>query len=199
MRMSFTAFGLFLGLLVATASPAQAQGNGVIVGLNFANLDYKEADVPESDRRTGLVGGVFVNMPLGSSVSIQPEFLYSQKGAKFTDAGGEATVELDYLDIPVLARITSGGRNGLVIVGGPSFGFKLRARSKIDANGTKEDEDIGDEIESFDFGIVVGAGIQGGSFFLDGRYQWGRSNINKSKTEPEVRNKVISVLAGIKF
>lgn len=198
MRKCFPA--LLLGLIVLTASPARAQGgSGAIIGVNFANIEFTDNDAPEPDRRTGLVGGVFVNVPLGASLSVQPEVLYSQKGAKFQEGNNEARLELDYLDVPVLLRVTAGGQSGLALFGGPSVGFKLRARSKIDVDGTTDEEDISDDVETIDYGLVLGAGIQGGSFFLDGRYQWGLSNTNKDKTEPEVKNKVLSIVLGFRF
>lgn len=191
---------LVLGLVLGTSAAVQAQGAGVIVGVNFANLEVTPADTQTFDRRTGLVGGVFVNMPLGSSFSIQPEFLYSQKGAKFKDGSAEATVEIDYLDIPVLARITAGGTSGLVLFAGPSFGYKLRAHSKITLAGDTEDQDITNDVESFDWGIIAGGGIQSTKYLLDARYQWGRTNINKDEFDAsEVKNRVFSIVLGIRF
>lgn len=192
---------LVLGLVALTASPAWAQGGGgVIIGANFANIEFTGSDEPNWDRRLGLVGGVFVTMPLGSSFSVQPEVLYSQKGAKAKEGGDELTLELDYLDIPVLARVTAGGPTGLVLFGGPSFGFKLRARSKVDVEGTKEETDIGNDVETFDLGLVIGAGVQSRSVLFDARYQWGLSNINKDEFDAtEVKNRVFSVLLGFRF
>lgn len=198
MRKWFPA--LVLALFAVTASPAWAQGGGgVLIGANFATIEFSGSD-ENWDRRTGLVGGAFVTLPLSSSFSVQPEVLYSQKGAKAKEGGDEITLELDYLDIPVLARVTAGGPTGLVLFGGPSFGFKVRARSKLDVGGTKEDTDIGSDVETFDLGLVVGAGLQSRSILVDARYQWGLSNINKDEFDAtEVKNRVFSVLLGFRF
>jgi hypothetical protein len=185
-------------LVLATGSAAFAQGSGVIVGANFATLDVNPEQGPTFDRRTGLAAGIFFTLPLGPSLSVQPEVLYSQKGAKYKEGSAEATIQLDYVDIPVLAR--AGSSSGLVVFGGPSFGFKVRARLKTDFEGDSTEEDIGDQVESFDLGLVVGAGFQSGKFVLDGRYQWGLSNANKDEFEnAEVKNRVISVMLGIRF
>jgi hypothetical protein len=193
---------LALCLILGNHSPALAQGgSGVIVGANFAKVEVTPDEGTSFDRRTGLVGGIFIGLPLGTGLTIQPEALYSQKGVKFKDAGGETTIELDYLDVPVLARITAGGGGGLALIAGPSFGFKLRARGKADAGGQTQEEDLSDEVEPFDLGFIVGAGIRSKTMFIDGRYQWGLSNINKSALDGtnEVKNRVFSVLLGIRF
>jgi hypothetical protein len=180
-----------------TSSAAWAQA-GVVVGANFAKLDVS-GDAPEGDRRTGLVAGVFATLRLGDLVSIQPEALYSQKGEKFTEESVDVTLEVDYLDIPVLARFTGGRRSGLVVFGGPSFGFKLRARSTFEVDGENQEEDLGDETKSFDLGFIAGAGIESERFFLDGRYQWGLSDMNATEDETEIKNRVLSVVLGIRF
>jgi hypothetical protein len=189
------------GLVLMTSSPAWAQA-GVLVGANFAKLDVPDdgEDLPGRERRLGLVAGVFATLRMGDLVSIQPEALYSQKGEKFTEDGVDVTLELDYLDIPVLARFTGSSRSGLVVFGGPSFGFKLRARSTFDVEGEEiEDEDLGDDVESFDLGFIAGAGIESPKFFIDGRYQWGLSNINATEDEEEVKHRVLSVVVGFRF
>lgn len=196
MRMFIPAVACFLALVTPSAARAQA---GVIVGANFAKLEVS-GDAPDAERRTGLVAGVFGTMRLGDRMSIQPEVLYSQKGETFTEQSVDVTIELDYLDIPVLARFTGGRRSGLVVFGGPSFGFKLRARSTFEIDGEKQEEDFGDDVESFDLGFVVGAGVESERFFLDGRYQWGLSDLDADDSElTEVKNRVLSVVVGIRF
>jgi hypothetical protein len=189
-----------LGVLLGTSWSASAQQPGVILGVNFATIDVVGEEEVNLDKRTGFAVGILVNMPVGSAVSIQPEVLYSQKGVKFAEAGGEATFEVDYLDIPVLVRATAGGRTGLVVFGGPSFGFKVRARAKGEFEGETEEQDLSDQIEPFDWGLVAGAGIQTEQFMLDGRYQWGMSNVNRPEFDAvEAKNRVFSIVVGILF
>ena len=61
-------------------------------------------------------------------------------------------------------------------------------------------DDIGDEIESFDYGLVFGAGWEAGRLTIDGRYTWGLSRINVDEADPQkTMHRVIAVLAGIRF
>ena len=74
--------------------------------------------------------------------------------------------------------------------------------SKVTAksSGQSTTEDIGDDIESVDYGVVFGAGWEAGRLTIDGRYTWGLSNIGKDETDPEkVTHRVIAVMAGIRF
>jgi hypothetical protein len=203
MRMLLPAIACGLVLMMASPAFAQTQA-GVLVGANFAKLDVSGTeDEPDAERRIGLVAGAFATLRLGDLVSIQPEALYSQKGEKFTDdeLDAEVTIEIDYLDVPVLARFTGGRRSGLVFFAGPSFGFKLRARTTFEVGDESDEEDLGDDVESFDLGFIAGAGVESEKFFVDGRYQWGLSNINavEEDQDEEVKHRVLSLVVGIRF
>ena len=199
MRMSVPV--LLCCVIAGVTSTASAQvSGGVKIGANFSNLNFDSPDVPNFDRRTGLVAGVFVTIPASRHFDIQPEVLYSQKGAKISEAGDKATIELDYVDIPVLARYTSGGPASVQVFGGPSFGLRTRARSKAEFGGTTQTQDIKNDVKSSDIGLVVGAGLESGRFTVDGRYQWGLTNINKDEFDTtKVKNRTFSVLAGVRF
>lgn len=98
-----------LGLIGFTTAQAQSTDAsfGIKGGANFSNL-YVD-DVDDNNVLAGFNLGVFVNMPLNEAVSIQPEFLYSQKGAKLAYdnalATGEAKFRLNYLEVPVLLKL----------------------------------------------------------------------------------------------
>lgn len=188
-----------LWLVVVGAAPAAAQGIefGGKAGVNFANLHFQEeVDVP-IDNRIGLIAGGFVTIPLGARLSIQPEGLYSQKGAKFDELGASGRIELDFLDVPILVRYAFGH---LFVFGGPSVGLKLRARQFIEFGDDEEEVDLDDEVESSDFGLVAGASYEIGRVSVEGRYTWGLRNINAvDRDEVEIQTRVYAVLAGFRF
>jgi hypothetical protein len=128
--------------------------------------------------------------------------LFSQQGASFDATGLDSvTIKLDSLVTPILVRYklrSSGG--GLVLFGGPSLGFNLSAKAVSKSSGRTTTDDIGDDIESFDYGVVFGAGWEAGRFTIDGRYTWGLSEIGKDEGDPEkTTHRVIGILAGIRF
>lgn len=194
---------LCLMLCASGTALAQEVSGGFKAGVNLANVtfDAEGADV-SFDRRTGFVGGLFVIWPANARAALQIEALYSQKGAKINEGGGEGELELDYLEIPVLVRLSSDRSmpTSFHVFAGPSVGFRLRAHAKSEFGGESEDEDISDDIERLDFGLAVGAGLELGRFIVDGRYTWGLVNINKEEPdEVKVKNRVFSVMAGIRF
>lgn len=191
-------------LLGAGSAAAQDVSGGVKGGVNFANLviDGDAADL-NLETRIGLVVGGFVTWPVTPRFDIQPEALVSWKGASFDEFGVEADIEITYLEIPVLFRYGSPVSSGtsLKLFAGPSLAFKLNAEATGEFLGVSEDQDIDDEVEGFDFGLVIGAGIEAGRITLDGRYTWGLSSVNTMPEEDEaqVKNRVFSILVGFRF
>ena len=112
--MKYRAASIVLVLAViglATPRTASAQV-GVLVGLNFANVNFETEDSSfdvSGDRRTGFVGGVSFNLPIQDMFSVEVDALFAQKGAEFTlsEGGFSESVEtkLNYVDVPVMGRI----------------------------------------------------------------------------------------------
>src|SRR5512137_1563595 len=105
------AISLVAGSLAFLAPQAGAAVTyGLKGGVNFANLSVVSTapDVPDFKNETGMVQGIFVNFKLGP-VSIQPEVLYSRRGASWDEyADVDVTVTgrilLDYLELPILVK-----------------------------------------------------------------------------------------------
>ena len=188
------------GAALAQEQPAAV---GLKAGVNLANLNFEgDGETVSLDQRKGVVGGLFVVWPANSRFALQTEALYSQKGAQMEEGGDSAKIKLDYIDVPVLARISSPLSRGTSFhaFAGPSFGFRVSAKSESSFDGEEESEDIDDDVERFDLGLVAGAGVEMGRFVIDGRYTWGLSNINKIESDDvKIKNRVFAVMAGIRF
>ena len=203
--MRFCSIVLALVVLVAGTASAQEQSAavGVKAGINFANLNFEgDGATVNLDKRKGVVGGLFVIWPAQGRVGLQTEALFSQKGAQIEEGGDSAKIKLDYIDVPVLARFSSPVSTGtsFYVFAGPSFGFRVSAKAESSVEDEDESEDIEDDVERFDLGLVAGAGLEFGRFLLDGRYTWGLSNINKVESDDvKIKNRVFSVMAGFRF
>ena len=194
--------GVFvLVMLSGSLAGAQEISWGVKGGVNLATLGTKEEPAPDFEFRVGLVAGGFVTWRLSTRFDVQPEALFSQQGASVSDDIVDAKIEIDSLVVPILARYKlrpSGG--GLVLFAGPSLGFTLRAKAVADVGGEKTKTDIGDAIESFDYGVLFGAGWESGRFSIDGRYTWGLSGIGADEGDNQkTTHRVIAILAGVRF
>ncbi|WP_350340135.1 porin family protein [Paraflavitalea speifideaquila] len=83
---------------------------GIKGGINLSNL-YVD-DVEDENMKVGVNVGVFAKFPLTRGFSIQPELLYSSKGAKLTYNNilgqGEYRFNLNYVELPILAVFNLG-------------------------------------------------------------------------------------------
>ena len=201
-----------LVMLAGAVAPTAAQERqvGLKLGVNVSSLVFEGDEVEAyNDRRLGFLGGGFTVLPVGGPLAVQIEALFSQKGAKLEieEQNLEAALELDYLDVPVMLRFQgpASGSTRLHIFGGPAIGYRMGARRKL-SDGSSEFtqgvvENIEDEIERFDLGIVAGAGVDiGRRIVVDARYSWGIRAINKDTSDGvEIKNRVFSIMGGVRF
>jgi hypothetical protein len=192
---------LVLVLFAGGDAAAQSGSWGVKGGVNFATLDADAEPPPPFKYRVGLVAGGFFTWRLASRLDLQPEVLFSQQGAGLDATAVEPVIKLDSVVAPILVRYSfRPGGSGLVMFGGPSVGFKVNAKVHVTASGTTTIEDVSDEIESVDYGVVFGGGWEAGRFTVDGRYTWGLSDIGKDDSAQEkTRHRVIAVMVGMRF
>ena len=205
MRVPGVIAGVALTAAMAAPTPAAAQGltYGVKGGVALATLaEEDEGDTISFDNRVGLIAGGFVNWPLAGRLSLQPEALFTQKGARVEEGGGTLTQQLDYLDVPVLVQYRLSGSDAryLSLFAGPAIGVRLRARSRASFGGTAVEDDVSDQVTSTDLSIVGGLGYQRGRVSIEGRYAWGVSDIDKDTgDDTKIRTRAISMLAGWRF
>ena len=203
MKVRAAAMVLVLAVVgLATPSTASAQV-GVLVGLNVANVDFDVSDTSISvngDSRTGFVAGLSFNMPIQEVFSVEVDALFAQKGTKFTatESGftDTAKINLNYVDIPVLAKVnvTGSAPVGVHLLAGPSFNFKVS--EKFDP---EDAADADDSIETMETALVFGGGVHVGAFRVDLRYGIGLTNIVKDSASDGFitgKNRVFSILVG---
>jgi hypothetical protein len=194
---------LLAALILGCAPGAAAQevSFGAKGGVAFSTLSFDPDSELSYDLRAGIVAGGFVAFPIGSRLTIQPEGLFVQKGARIDYLGAAATIELDYLEIPVLVkyRIAGGPERSFHALAGPSIAFKVASSASASFGGSTIDRSTDEDVESLDYGVVAGAGIDAGRFTIDGRFTFGLANINKEDDEPKTHTRSIAVLAGVRF
>jgi hypothetical protein len=185
---------------------------GLRAGVSVAKLklDPKFVDL---DSRTGFAGGGFVLFDMPGIWGIQVEALYVQKGGstevQVVDLGGTTigtatgSFEVDYFEIPVLAKIGL-GQGPVHILAGPAIAFKTTSKLKakdLPANAEDFSEEL-DFISSTDFGLVLGLGASlptgFGAVVFDGRYTLGLKNIN-DEDGASFKNGAFLVSAGVTF
>jgi hypothetical protein len=210
---------LAAALVVGLALPASGQvGFGVKAGANFSSLGGD--DVPsEFGSRTGLVIGGFAQYPVSDLLTIQPELLYSQKGADFSGQVLGETVEgslkLDYLEIPVLLRVNvPAGAPELrpTLHVGPTFAFEVSCKISFSGFGDSGTEDCDsdgdggfaeDERRKFDLGLALGGGLDiaflTGTLMIETRYTLGLQSLDTSSDPGDVKNRAWSITFGYRL
>ena len=199
MRKKLSVTFAILGLFLLVSSPAFALGDSPIsvgpkLGVNLASLGGDAGD--DTGMKAGFCGGVFLAWAISDWVTLQPEILYSQKGAKIDDS--DETVSLDYIEIPLLAMLTipMEGRFTPNVFVGPSIAFNIKA----EAAGV----DIKDGINTIDIGIALGAGVKvgeigPGAITADIRYTIGLMNVLDDSDDFSMKNNVLCFMVGYAF
>jgi len=227
---------LILGIAVLSTTMAFAQTTpstgssmspvrfGLKAGMNVASLS-KDAGLEDQKSKIGFNAGVFANIPVAESFSIQPEVLYNQLGAKiesrdeYTIAGVTTrnvesySTNLDYLTVPVMFQYNF--VPNFYIEAGPEFGFMLSAKNKGDrtttvttgsntstTNASYTDDIDKDNLNTFNFGVGIGLGY----YFTDNigltaRYVAGVTDVAKDRPSGDdaIRNNNFQVGLAFKF
>jgi hypothetical protein len=169
---------LFTFLLVFAGFSAQAQF-GIKGGLNFSNLKSDRAD--NFNVLTNWHVGILYEAGLNSSISIQPEFLYSVQGAKLR----REEFKLNYFEVPVLLKVYL--TEGFNIQAGPQFGMLLSESDNFDRFNS----------ETFDFGITGGLEVfLTDELFVQARYYQGTKDVTSNTN---LKNTVVSASLGFIF
>lgn len=204
MKSSSILLGALL-LSVVTVSNAQNEADnsvdrsmsfGVKGGVNFATVTRGD-NVDSPDSRTSFHVGAVAEMPINDMFSIQAEALYSGQGFKLDfdgPDGDKAEFQLDYINVPVLAKIYV--TKGLSLEVGPQFSFLVN--EEFDTNPFSNDGDVNlESAEEFDFGVAGGLTFQTEmGLFATGRYTYGLTEIYK---DSDLRNSVFQIGVGYKF
>jgi hypothetical protein len=193
-------------------APAGAQSVEAAVkgGVSIASIPrysevLREEGATDIDKRYGAVVGGHVALPFSDLFAIQPEFLYAQRGIEGRVPivqNQRFQLKLDYVDLPVLVRLGP-QTGGFQFLAGPSFNFNTSARLILEG-AADDEEDVKDEVNSFELGVVVGAGYYGSFFLLEGRYQEGLTDIadfgdELGTRDDSYRNRSVVVMVGVRF
>lgn len=198
---------LFLGAAVAMSSLTFAQQFGVKAGMNVSSLTSEEG-LSDQGSKIGFNAGVFMNAPLATNFSIQPELLYSQMGDKYNQEIGGTTYarsrHLDYITVPVMFQYNA--TPGFYLEAGPEFGLLVSAKNKFTNESTNntinESDNYKDDLNGFNFGLGLGAGY----YFtpnvgVTARYVAGLTDVAQDRPNgsDSVKNNVFQVGLAYKF
>lgn len=181
---------------------------GIKGGVNLSNL-YAD-NVNDENMKVGGNLGVYAKLPVTHGFSIQPEVLYSNKGAQlnYNNAlmgSGKYKFNLNYIEVPVLGVVNVA--KNFNIHAGAYAAFLTSAKIKNvdnngDVNGVKELNK--DNFQTFDWGLVGGVGFDISNVTLGARYNYGLKEIGKPGSIAEqvvnnAKNSAVSIYVGFAF
>jgi hypothetical protein len=176
-------------VLVGTFAQAQNISVGARGGLNFATATFSSSGVTVApSTRTGIMLGGYATVMFTDNFGLQPELFYLGNG--YTSGG--VTTKLNYLSLPVLFRYNI--TEMFHLLAGPQLGVLMSAKQ----TGGGATVDIKDAVNSSDFGISTGLGLDFSKFNAGVRYYAGLSNISKASGET-VKNHAFELVVGYKL
>jgi len=210
-------------MAIASLSFAQKTSVGIRAGATSATMkgeavsslknliEYTNGAIT-TENRTGLFGGVNVNIPISKQVSIEPGLYYAQKGyalrgalnmkgMEIINANARAQLNSHYIDLPVVVK---GNFGGLQVFAGPQVSYLAKADLRTSAgilgfNVLNKTMDATEQLNQWDAGITGGVGYQfKNGFNLTASYDHGLSKADANKNF-DAYNRAFKVGAGFKF
>jgi hypothetical protein len=184
----------------------ESLGIGVKAGVNYSNVWDEQGEDFVADGKLGIAGGVFVSIPIGQFLGIQPEVMFSQKGFKgsgtLLGTPYSFTRTTTFLDIPLLLQIKPAEMFTIVL--GPQFSY-LFNRKDVYAFGNneveQENEFDNDNIRKNILGFTFGADINISPIVISGRIGWDfqDNNGDGSSSTPRYKNQWTQLTVGFRF
>ena len=172
---------------------------GFKAGANFTNMNFNKGFPAPSQPvdpswNTGLVAGLFMEVPVIGQFYVQPEYLYAETGGADNVAGN--TFKMSYLSLPLLFKYKPIKR--LALMAGPQFDLLIKAKQ---SSGTESFDSTHDTEER---SIAAVAGIEFNILeylSLNARYMQGFNHIGigQRSSVKEFKYEMAQLSAALKF
>ncbi|MBN1989353.1 MAG: PorT family protein [Bacteroidales bacterium] len=192
--------------LFASTGFSQDVHFGPKVGLNLSNVYDSEGEDFDADAKFGLAAGLFVSIPIGSFLGIQPEVMFSQKGFKASGSilGNNYTFKrtLNYIDVPLLIAVKPSEM--FSIVAGPQYSYLISSKDEFEDSFLdieQEEEFENDNLRKNTLCFLGGFDVNLSSVVIGARVGWDlfQNNGDGSSTTPRYKNVWYQATIGFRF
>jgi len=150
---------------------------GLKAGINYSNLYDEVGEQFTAEAKFGFVGGVFLSIPIGTFLGVQPEVHYSQKGFKSTGTilgvSYQDTHTTTFIDIPLLICLKPS--EYFTLMAGPQYSYLIKEKDSFSSQGETVSDEVlykNDNIRKNIFCIVGGFDINMQNIVLSARAGW---------------------------
>ena len=201
---------IFVFALISMNSRAQLVRFGAKGGVNLSTLNVEDI---ENEAIIGWQAGIWMNAPLLSAFSIQPELLFTQKGtgqlysSDDSDYEADGRLKLNYIEIPI--HLVYQVFRNVEIEAGPYAGYLIN--SNMEASLTTSSGSLSllsdldrEDFENFDLGLSLGGRIMFERIYLGFSYKLGFEQVSKDDNLTDVllgeaKNRTYQVYLAIPF
>lgn len=150
---------------------------GLKVGANLSNVYDSQGEQFNSDPKIGLATGIFVAIPVGKYLGVQPELLFSQKG--YQGAGSilgsdySYTYTSNFIDVPLLLAFKP--IPFITVLVGPQYSFLVSDRYVFNSeivNTIQENEFENDNIRKNILSFLGGIDLNLNRIVIGARVGW---------------------------
>lgn len=179
---------------------------GVKAGINLSNVYDTQGEEFNTDPKFGLAAGIFLSVPIGKFIGIQPEILLSQKGyqaeGSLFDSRYVVTRTTNYIDVPLLVTIKP--IQYVTLMAGPQYSFLINQKNKFDNGVTtieQEREFDNENLRRNTLCFTGGLDINVEHLVLGGRVGWDlyKNNGDGTSTTPRYKNVWYQVTIGYRI
>lgn len=198
----FTICSIFSANFLVSAQDSRL---GIKGGVNFSNLvGGDEEDINDENILTSFHVGIFTQVGVSDVFFIQPELLYSRKGAEaslstFGPGSGnrqDVKFKLDYIELPVMFKFQI--LETISLEAGPYAAYLISSKLTDGDNNEFAQFDT-DNFRKLDLGLAVGAGFNLAVVEIGARYNYGLTSLDKNDNGLDVRNSTLSAYLAFKL
>lgn len=191
---------------------AQKARVGLSGGISLAKITGKtDGEDFNTEYKSGLMGGMILDVPLNKRVSFQPGVYYIQKG--WTDKRPypglieKSYTALRYAETQLNFVYNASGKNNIYVGAGPSVSFNLPSKSVTEIDGVKSETSItfgkliANDLKGIDYGANFLAGFRFSSgVFITVNYNMGIRDLTPIKTDGfKINSSYIGIQLGYLF
>ena len=173
------------GIANAQSTPVGAEF-GIKGGVNMSNL--YSGNVDDKNATYGFNAGFYTAFPISDNIFIQPEILYTTKGAEleYNNAfvSGVGKFRLNYIEVPLLVKFKLTQNFNIHVGGYASYLVDGKVSNESSAGNAFDFEEkiSADDFNRFDAGLSAGVGVDFDPLSIGLRYNYGLTTVGKERT-----------------